>query len=121
MDADYKVEYDAFVKEFGAREIDGREAGQVIVRMAAYYATYNLRLANALKAYSIALRDISNQTDVSGKSISSARATQIAEAIDEYHLYQLQKAHVANLEQFINALKALQRGLLNEYTYQGIT
>ena len=121
MDNDYKVEYDAFVKEFGQREVDGREAGQVIVRMAAYYGTYNLRLANALKAYSVALRDISNTTDVNGKPLSSARAEQLAQATDEYHTYQLQRTHVQNIEQYINSLKALQRGLINEYAHSGIS
>lgn len=121
MDSDYKVEYDGFVKEFGNREMDGREAGQVIVRMAAYFATYNLRLANALRAYSTTLRDISNTTDTNGKPLSSARAEQLAQATDEYHLYQMQRAHVQNIEQYINALKALQRGLINEYAHAGIS
>ena len=120
MDNDYKTEYDAFVHEFGKRELDGAEAGQVIARMASYYGTYNLRLANALRAYSVALRDISNTTDANGKPLSSARAEQLAQATEEYHTYQIQRTHVQNIEQYINAIKALQRGLINEYAHQGV-
>lgn len=114
MEVNYKLEYEDFVRGFQQREIDSREVGEMIAKMAVYFGMYNLEMVVTLRAYTRALRDISNQTDLSGKLISGTRAEQLAEATDEYHDYQMSKAHVSNIEQIINALKALQRGVMNE-------
>lgn len=113
----YRTEYDEFVKQFDVREVDGREVGVMIAKFSSWFASYNLGMIGAFKVYALKLRDISFETDVAGKTISSARAEQLAQATTEYSDYQKAKGHVQNIEQHLTSLRALQRGVMNEYTH----
>ncbi len=118
---DYLAEYTSFMDMYKKTEVSGEEVGELIMRMAAYYAQYNLRYVRAMKAYSIIAKDIEMGTDEStGKAISSSKAKVIASATTESNNYEEAKVHVSNIEQLVNALKALQRGVLQEYSHAGI-
>jgi len=117
----YLVEYNKFVKDFSIGQVTGEEVGEVIVRMAQYFAEQNLKLVMAERALSLIVRDAESSVDeATGKTISSAKAKSISEASDEAYVAAQAKCHKENCEQFINALKSLQRGLINEYAHAGL-
>ena len=117
-DQDYIIDYEKFSSNFRKTEVSGEEVGELIMRMAGYFARYNVQMSDALRAYSIVKSDFQSQIDpATGKNMSSAKAETLAEATPESAKYELSRVHIQNIEQYINALKALQRGVLNEYSH----
>lgn len=117
----YLEEYNSFVKNYKSREVSGEEVGEVIVRMATYFSEYNMKLVETERNLYLIARDIEGRVDEnSGKTITSAKAQSIINATGEHHIKEQVKAHVQNIEQFINALKALQRGVLSEYAMSSL-
>ena len=117
----YLVEYNKFIKDFSIGQVTGEEVGEVIVRMVSYFAEYNLKLVLAERALSLAAKENSEITDESnGKQISVAKAEILTEATDEASSARELKCHKENCENFINALKSLQRGIMNEYAHTGL-
>lgn len=120
MDYDYMIDYDAFSANFRLTEVSGEEIGKMIMKLAGYFARYNVRMGDALRAFSRVKADYQNQVDpATGKTMSSAKAETLADATDEAAKYEMARIHVSNIEQYINALKALQKGVLNEYSHAG--
>lgn len=116
----YIEEYTKFVKDFSVGQVTGEEVGEIVVRMAQYFAENNLKLVLAERAFALKAKEAEETIDEStGKQISSTKAKTIAEATDEAYEAAQAKAHVQNCEQFINALKALQKGVLNEFSHMG--
>lgn len=117
MKEQYLIEYEEFMNKYKLTEISAEETGVLVMRMAHYYATMNLRLSAATRAIALVSRDIHNQVDpVTGKGITSSKAEILSDATDEAARYTEAKIHVANTEQLLNALKSLQRSLSNEYS-----
>ena len=113
---DYMIDYEAFQNNFRKTEVSGEEVGELVMKMAGYYARYNIRLSDALRDYSLVLADYQNQSDpTTGKAMSSSKAETLAGSTQEAARYQLARIHVQNIEQYINALKSLQKGVLQEY------
>lgn len=120
MELDYMTDYDAFEKNFRLTQVSGEEVGEVIMKMAGYFARYNVRTGDALRAFSRVKSDFQSQVDtVTGKTTSSAKAELLADATPEAATYEMARIHTQNLEQYINALKSLQKGVLNEYSHAG--
>jgi len=116
----YITEYTKFVEDFSVGQVTGEEVGEVVVRMAQYFAEQNLKRVLAERAYSLVIKKAEETVDESsGKQISSSKAKSISEASDEAYEAAQAKAHMINCEQFINALKALQKGVLNEFSHMG--
>lgn len=116
----YIEEYAKFVKDFSVGQVTGEEVGEIVVRMAQYYAENNLKRVLAERAYALKAKEIEETVDeASGKQISSAKAKVIAEASDEAFAAEQAICHLENTEQFINALKCLQKGVLNEFSHMG--
>lgn len=113
----YAQEFSDFMDDFRLKEISGEEVGLMVAKMANHFARYNLMLVRANKLNSHAARDIYSQVDSNGKEISASKAKIIAEATDEANMFEEAKAHVQNLEQIINSLKSLQKGVLLEYSH----
>jgi len=111
----YQKEYHEFVEAFKSQPVSGFEAGELIARMAEYFSDYNVAMVTALREANKVRKECESQVDANGKAISSTKAEVMASATDEYHAYQVARAHVQNIEQIINAVKALQKGLLSEY------
>lgn len=113
---DYMLDYEAFMNNFRKTEVSGEEVGEMVAKMAGYFARYNVRMGDALRAFSRVKSDFQSQVDTAtGKPMSSAKADTLADATVEAANYEMARIHTQNLEQYINALKALQRGVLNEY------
>jgi len=114
---DYLVEYDAFVTTFKKTQVSGEEVGEMIVRMTNHFVGINLRLAAALRDLSLVISTLSNSEDEkTGKPMTSSKATALAASSPEATAYNTLKAHVINLEQIINSLKALQKGVMFEFS-----
>lgn len=111
----YQIEYDAFISNYKRTEIGGEEVGELIARLAQYYSQHNLKMVMEDRKKSFVAKDIESRADSTGKPISSSKAQVFLDATDEAHNYRVSRAHVMNLETMINALKALQKGILNEY------
>ena len=115
----YLEDYEAFMKTFEEQGglMAAGEIGGMIVRMSNYFSRHNLVLGRSLKLFNSQAREIYTQLDDNGKPISAAKAAILADATEPAFAYQEAKIHVQNIEQNINALKALQRGVLNEYSH----
>jgi hypothetical protein len=117
QEMDYLIEYETFVNTFKKTQVSGEEVGEMIVRMTNHYARINLRLASALRTYSEVIKGYQTSTDEkTNKPMTSSKAEALAAATQEAGDYTVLKAHVQNLEQIINSLKALQKGVLMEYS-----
>ena len=117
---DYKTEYKEFLEAYESGTIDGEGAGKMIAILAQYFSMSNTEYGISLKAFNKVARTIEEGSDeVSGKSLSSSKAKIIAAATPEHDALIEKKIDVENLEQTINSLKSLQRGLLSEWNYSG--
>ena len=114
---DYMIEYEKFMADFRIAEVSGEEVGLAVARMATYYARYNTALSSYIREYAVVSKDLHGQTDSSGKAITTSKAEVLAEATPEAARYQEAKSDVQNIEQIINALKSLQKGVLLEYSH----
>ncbi len=117
----YIDEYNAFLTNYHRGEVSAEEVGEIIVKMAGHFSQYNMNMVLADRKLAKTARDIECRTDENGKAISSAKAKIFTDATDEAGEYSTLKAHKENIEQFINALKSLQKGVLNEYSHLGNT
>lgn len=115
MEHDYEKEFKEFISSFQDHPVSGFEAGELIVRMANYYSDYNLAMVEAIRGLSNVRKDFETSTDAGGKILSSTKAEVFADATQEAHVYQVARAHVQNLEQIINSLKALQKAVMVDY------
>jgi hypothetical protein len=116
MAIDYLIEYDEFQNKFRLTEVSGEEVGVLIMRLANYYSRYNIRMGEALRRFSEIKAGFQNQTDeATGKGMSSSKAEVLAASTTEAATYEMARIHVNNIEQMLNGLKALQRGLMVEY------
>lgn len=115
----YIEDYETFMSNFNIKEVSGEEVGEMIARMAQHFTRHNLITVRSLKVYTKLKSELHAQPDgATGKSMTAAKADTIAAATPEAYSYEEARVHVQNIEQIINALKALQRGLLFEYQHQ---
>lgn len=115
----YLDDYNNFLVNYHRGQVSGEEVGEVIVKMASYFAQYNMMMVLADRELAKVARDIESRTDENGKAISSAKAKIFTDATEESGEYNMARAHVQNIEQFLNGLKALQKGVMNEFAYAG--
>ena len=114
---DYIIDYENFRDTFKKTETTGEEIGEVIMRMAGYYARYNVRMGEALRVFSAKKAEFQNQIDPSSnKAMTSSKVEVLADATPEAYTYEMSRIHVNNIQEYINSLKALQRGAMNEYS-----
>jgi glycyl-tRNA synthetase alpha subunit len=114
--ADYMQEYETFANNFRKTEVSAEEIGELIMKMSVHYARYNVRLSDAIRAFSFKKAEFQNQTDpTSGKAMSTSKSEVLADATPEASVYELARIHVQNIQEYINSLKSLQRGVQFEY------
>lgn len=116
VDPDYVLEYEAFQNNFKKTEVSGEEIGEIIMHMAGYFAKYNMKMGEALRVFSGIKAKLQNSVDdVTGKAMTSSKAEVLAASTPESNIYEVSRIHVQNIEQYLNSLKALQRGVMFEY------
>ena len=117
---DYMIDYEAFSNNFKKTEVSGEEVGEFIMKMTGYFIRYNVRYGDSLRAFSAVKAGFQNQSDpATGKAMSSTKAEMLADATEEAANYEMARIHINNLEQIINSMKALQKGVLTEYSHAG--
>jgi hypothetical protein len=117
---DYQLLYNGFINGYQKGVADAADVGEVIARLAQFYATYNESASMAEVAYNNKAAELEGTIEPeSGKPISSAKAKVMTQATIESAEVIRKKMHLENIEQYINALKYLQRGLSNEFGYMG--
>ncbi len=117
QEPDYLIDYKGFMSTYKLKQISGEEVGALVAKMGEYYAMYNLKYASATRAYNAVKSGLQGQIDSStAKAMSTSKAEILASSTPEGDNYTLFKTHVENCEQLINALKALQKGVLLEYS-----
>jgi hypothetical protein len=117
IDPDYMLDFEAFQNNFRKTEVSGEEVGELVMRMAGYYARYNIRLSEAIRNFSRVKSNFQSQIDPSNsKPMSTSKAEILADATDEAAAYEIARIHVNNIQEMINALKSLQKGILVEYS-----
>lgn len=120
MEPDFQESYDSFMDRVYNSVVTGEDVGKQIARMAQYFGKANSAYATVLTAFNKAASDIEGTVDSStGKSITSAKAKIMAAATEESRALIHAKASVESIDQMINALKSLQKGILNEYSHMG--
>ena len=118
---DYQIEFEDFVKEYNRSQVDAGQIGELIVRMAMYFAQYNMVAVTCEKQVSRkAVEIIKSSDEETGKALSVAKANLLIDATEEASAFRLAKAHITSIEQFINSAKYLQRGVTNEMNYSGV-
>lgn len=116
----YILEYDQFISDYKKEQMTGEGVGEFIVKMAQFFAMKNEASVLAEIALNRVAAEVVQQSDENtGKQISVAKAELIIKATPESVAFKTAKMHVENTEQFINSLKFLQRGLLQEQNLAG--
>lgn len=112
----YQSEYEKFIQAYVSGTTTAEAVGVMVMHMAQYYSQYNVLYATRLNTFNQTARSFEEKRDEStGKSISSTKAKSLADATEESCALNYAKVHVANIEQMLNALKALQRGIMVEW------
>lgn len=114
---EYEKLYTDFLTLYKTGMCSGEEIGEAIVRLAHCYAKTNLDMITKERSMNLVARDTESQVDTNGKAISSTKAKVYVDATDECYQYNVARGHLQNIEAYINALKALQKGVLNEYSH----
>lgn len=113
---DYQKLYDEFMIKYKQSETTPSAVGEVLARIAGFFPNYNMAMIKAERTFSTVHANIASESDdQTGKAISSAKAETIANASSEAGIFKEAKAHVANIEMLIGALKFLQKSLEVEY------
>jgi len=115
----YQIEYEEFIKDYASGVTTGEGVGIVIARLAQYFTEANLNHAQALIKFNGIASIVEERIEESGKPISNAKAKVVSAATPESATLIFAKAHLDNIEQKINSLKSLQKGILNEYSHMG--
>lgn len=112
------IDYKAFEDNFKLTEVSAEEVGKFIMKMTGHFIRYNIAYGAAIKAFSGVKANYQSQVDVTtGKTMSSAKAELLADNTPEASVYEMARIHITNLEQIINSMKSLQRGIQNEYSH----
>lgn len=119
-DEPYYKEYKEFTEQCSAGNVSAEQVGSVIVRMAQYFAQKNMELSLAeSSANGEAVLIVQSNDDSTGKPMSVSKAEILLKGTAAYEASNMVKTHIQNIEQYINALKYLQKGILNEYSHMG--
>ena len=112
----YQQEYESFISKYKSGvQIGGEEVGKIIAILAQYFGDKNLMLAEKENTFRKKAAETINGVDPSTlKPISAAKAEILTDATLEAEEYRLAKAHLENINQYLNALKSLQKGIISE-------
>jgi len=116
---EYMEIYNEFLNDYQKMEMSGEQIGLMMARLAQYYSYYNLKLSKAMRGLSAISKDVGSRVDASGKALSVAKIKAEVETSEAYLEYDSIKNHIKNIEQYISALRALQKGVLKEFDYMG--
>jgi len=115
---EHDMEYDNFMKTYQQGVTNGEQVGFLIARLAQHFATTNLQLAaKRVLLNKVELVNVNEIDEVTGKQVSVAKANVMTSSSNENIQYKENETHLKNIESYINSLKSLQKGILNEYSH----
>jgi len=119
----YSAEFDSFMASYKNDDsVTGERVGHMVAVMSQFFSEYNLKYAYAEVAFNRVAKTYEQSSDeATGKPLSSAKAKVLAIATPEGEAMIIAKADVENVEQNINSLKSLQKGVLNDFAYSGVS
>jgi len=116
----YQKEYEEFVKNYeNSIPIVAEEIGKLIARLAQYFGQANSLYGIAKIEYNKTASSYIQTIEDSGKPISAAKAEVLTNASKEAEELIKRNVDIQNLEQMMNALKALQRSTSQEQNHMG--
>ena len=122
MNTNCETEYKNFIASLEqGNPVSGEEVGKLIVRLAQYFSEAVKEASSTEFAYNKKLVEFETKTDDGGKVLSSTKAENFAKATPEWLAFSLAEGDVAVIEQQINGLKSLMKGVSNEYSHFGNT
>lgn len=113
-------EYSNFISNYKKGMCDGEDVGALVAKMAHYYMQHNTILVDLQTKVDRVMAD-TLQTAEGTKPISVSKAEMLVKVSPEYAEAHKMETDKENIEQCINALKSLQRGILREQGYMGNT
>jgi len=116
-DSAYQIEYNVFLANYKKGITTGEDVGVIICKLVQYFSEANSKYGDALINFNNKAANIECTTDENGKTISSSKAKVMADATEEASILTRVKIDLQNVEEMINGLKALQRGVLNEMAH----
>ena len=117
----FLTEYQGFLETYKQGLTNGEQAGEVIAKMANYFAIANSKYGEALIGYNAIASSIEQTVDDNGKAISSAKAKILAAATPESAVLIRTKVAIESIQEVINAIKSLQRGIMYEQNASGLS
>lgn len=114
---EYQILYDKFLDDYRSNITSGENVGEIIAKLSQHFTEANLNHASALIEFNKVAKEIEERIDNNGKTISSSKAKIFSEATPESEKLIQANANLENIECHINSLKALQKGILNEYSH----
>lgn len=118
----YTEEYAEFIKNMESGiPVTPADVGKLTAKLAQYFSDAVAETTITEQAYNQKVVEFEKQLDENGKPLTSAKADHYSKATDEYLKYNSAKGKVLGIEQMINALKSLQKGLMNEFSHFGDT
>ena len=117
---EYQKEYNQFISDYEKEQMSGEQIGFAVVKMVQHFISMNMQLAAAEISYNKISAEMANSLDENTtKPISVAKSELLSKNTPEYNEFRMAKSHLINIEQAINSLKSLQRGLTQEMAYSG--
>jgi len=114
---DYEKIYTDFLTSYRTGMMSAEAIGEAITKLAHCYGSVNFEMVEMDRKMNIvAMTNEQKTDDNTGKQISSTKASVFTEASQETYEYKKVRAKLQNIETYINALKSLQKGILNEYS-----
>ena len=118
---EYILEYDNFIAEYDSEQKNGEQVGIAVVKMVQHFIKMNMLVASTEIAFNKISAEIASSLDENTtKPISVAKAEILSKNTSEYSEFRIAKAHLINIEQAINSLKSLQKGIVQEFAYSGV-
>ena len=115
----YKTDYANFMAAYVSGTTNAEQVGEMIARLSQHFSDANDAFGAARKAFNRLLKQIEAEVDDKGKLISTAKATSRAMATQEGENLIDGETDIKNIDNNINSLKSLQKGVLNEYSHMG--
>ena len=116
----YEKIYREFLTQYKNEEIAGETVGILIVKMAQYFAEKNkITTIEEIALNKVASEIIQTVDENTNKQITVAKAEIVIKSTPEANDLKMAKMHLANIENYINALKYLQKSLTTEQGYMG--
>jgi len=116
----YQQEYEEFMDSYKSGSVGAEAVGKIIAHFGQYFGDVNRAYAHAIKQYNkVVVQYEQSNDDVTGKPLSSVKATKMADASVEGEKWIDAKTEVEIVGKQIQTLQSLQKGIIAEFGSTG--